>query len=67
MNNSDIEKKLTKKFGIDKLLIFSEMVAVMYDILHKDMMKRQIKDDTCDYDFDRDWWLTRNKELKNTI
>ena len=64
MINQDVEKVLSNRFGREKLVIFAEMVSVMFDILHKGVIKRDI-DDACDYDYEAMWWAKRFVELKN--
>lgn len=75
MNNSEIELELMQRFGLEKTVYFCEMASIMYDMMHKDVMKRHhdnlelglFKDDICDYNFDADWWKNKHVELKNRM
>lgn len=67
MNNSEIEIELLQRFGLEKTVTFCEMASVMYEMMHRDVMKRHFKDDVCDYDFDAQWWNDKHVELKNRM
>jgi len=64
MNNSIIELELIQHFGLDKTISFCEMVSMMYDIMHNDVVERGLATEF-GYDFDRDWWKQKYSELKN--
>jgi hypothetical protein len=66
MNNSEIEAELIRRYGIDNVILFSEMVAVMFDMLFEHAAT-YTPEDPCDYDFDREWWTKRSLELKKNV
>ena len=65
MNNSDIEKELLERFGLENLITFSAMASVMFGMLYDHVSQYKENDECCDYDFDRDWWASKYFELND--
>ena len=63
MNNDEIELELIQRFGLDKTIMFCEMVSIMFDMMYAHAITYKDEDDVCDYDFDRDWWKDKHNEL----
>lgn len=61
MNNLEIEEALVNEFGVANTMKFSEMVSVMYSMMHEESKRLGLANEH-DYDFDRDWWKERAKE-----
>jgi hypothetical protein len=63
MNNAEIEEALIERFGLQRTIEFSEMVAVMYNMLFEHALT-YTPEDPCDYDYDREWWYSKHEEYK---
>jgi hypothetical protein len=60
MYNEEIYNKLLEEFGEEKMLQITDVISVLYDIKYqasKDL------DALNEYDYERDWWMNKHKEL----
>lgn len=64
MNNSEIELALIYRFGLDAFLLYCDMISFMYNLQHEDALKRGMDTNELAYDYERDWWEAKGKELK---
>lgn len=64
MYNEEIYEKLLKKFGEEKMTTVTNVISVFYDIKYDAAKNSQLKDE---YDYERQWWITRYVELINQI
>jgi hypothetical protein len=62
MFNEEIFEKLKKEFAEDKLPLVCDVISVLYDIK---FTSTKIKDASCEYDYERDWWMNKRNELLN--
>ena len=66
MLNNDLYKEMEKKYGKNKMILFSEMVSEMYSYLYLDRMLNDPVDASPEYDFERDWWRSKHDQLVKT-
>lgn len=64
MYNEEIYEKLLKEFGEEKMTTVTNVISVFYDIKYDATKNSQLKDE---YDYERQWWITRYVELINQI
>lgn len=62
MNNSELELELIQHFGLDKTIVYCEMVSFMYDLMCNDYMENN-PGEPCDFDYERQWWKSKYNEL----
>lgn len=69
MYNSELYKQLEAKYGIEKMIDFSEMVSEMYHILNREnWIRRQTHRDSepeepKGYDYESRWWSEVHESL----
>lgn len=62
MFNEEIYQKLLQEFGEDKMASVTDVISTLYDIKFNAV---QTKDASCEFDYERDWWMQKHKELVN--
>ena len=67
MLNNDLYKEMERKYGKNKMLLFADMVSEMYGILYIDEMLNPLDNPLSEFDYERDWWVTRYVELSKEL
>ena len=62
MYNKELFDRLEKKLGRNKMIIFAEVMTARHEILYLEHVNDGLEDFT-EEDFERDWWMTKFKEL----
>jgi hypothetical protein len=60
MYNEEIYQKMLTEFGEDKMAVVTDIVSTLYDIKYQ---AAKNTDALTEYDYERDWWLEKHKEL----
>lgn len=69
MLNNDLYNELEHRFGKDQMINISEAVSYMYSILFKNNQDNYLLTgitDGSEYNFERDWWMDKHKELSES-
>lgn len=64
MYNEEIYQKMKAEFGEDKMAQVSDIISVLYDIKYQ---AAKNTDALTEYDYERDWWMDKHKELIKKI
>lgn len=64
MYNEEIYQKMKAEFGEDKMAQVSDIISTLYDIKYQ---AAKNTDALTEYDYERDWWMDKHKELIKTI
>lgn len=62
MYNKDIYEKLLKEFGEEKMATVTDVISALYDIKYT---AAKNTDALSEFDYERDWWMDKHKELVN--
>ena len=66
MLNTDLYKEMERRYGKNKMILFSEMVSKMYEILYIDEMLNELDNPLNEFDYERDWWELMHYQLVHT-
>ena len=64
MYNEEIYQKLSVEFGETKMPTVTDIISTLYDIKYQ---AAKNTDALCEYDYERDWWMEKHKEILNKI
>ena len=64
MFNEEVFEKLKEEFAEDNLPLVCDVISALYDIK---FASTKIKDASCEYDYERDWWNQAYIELTKEI
>lgn len=64
MYNKEIYQKLLEEFGEDKMTSVCDVISTLYDIKFQ---ATKNFDAHLEFDYERDWWMNKHKELINKI
>ncbi len=64
MYNEEIYQKLLEEFGEPKMGTITDIIATLYDIKYQGT---EHVDTLNEFDYERDWWMNKHKELINKI
>ena len=64
MYNEEIYQKLSTEFGESKMATVTDVISMLYDIKYQ---AAKNTDALCEYDYERDWWMEKHKEILNKI
>lgn len=62
--NEEIYQKLLKEFGVEKMVNVCNVISTLYDIKYN---ATKNLDALSEFDYERDWWLNKHKELIKQI
>ena len=62
MFNEEIYQRLLEEFGEEKMVSVCDVISTLYDIKY---MAANNNDTSIEFDYERDWWMTKHKELVN--
>lgn len=62
MYNKDLSQELTRQYGVEKMIVFSEMLSSMYHLMAENANEVGI---SSEYEYECDWWMEENKKLKS--
>jgi hypothetical protein len=63
MYNEEIYQKLLKEFGEEKMITVTDVITMFYNIKYN---ATEHIDTINEYDYERQWWMNKHKELINT-
>lgn len=61
MYNKDLLQLMITKYGVEKVLDFSQMVSYMFNCLAENADEVEI---SSEYKYERDWWANVNEQFK---
>lgn len=64
MYNEEIYQKLAAEFGESRMATVTDVISMLYDIKYQ---ASKNTDALNEYDYERDWWMEKHKELINKI
>jgi hypothetical protein len=64
MYNEEIYQKLLEEFGENKMGTVTDIISTLYDIKYNATKHVDVLNE---YDYERDWWMSKHKEVINKI
>lgn len=64
MYNEEIYQKLSAEFGESRMATVTDVISMLYDIKYQ---AAKNTDALNEFDYERDWWMEKHKELINKI